>query len=180
MEGSFTPGILDKKGTLAFTSQVIFVQPLLDKLWWDETFRRARELVECSADLNSDAEGDRRSLAKKTEKLDILITFLNEGYTQQLVTQLTQLYASLVHRPGLDTSLLDLPYEVEFRAIEPLFWALTTIGYDEGSDTTLPLSVSLDFLQAHLAADEQAGKRVSSRLLRRVSDIATSMTLSRR
>jgi hypothetical protein len=164
VDGSLAAGTLDEKGIWAFKAQIVFIQPLLNKLWWDEVLGRARDLRDCLA---AEGEGE-----KRPKKLDLLLAFMKEACTQQLVTQLIQLHASLLHEPGLDASLLDMPYAVDFRAIDPLFWALSTLGYDEDRDSTLPLSITLGFLQSYLAAHEEAKARLSSRLLKRITDVS--------
>jgi hypothetical protein len=47
-----------------------------------------------------------------------------------------------------------------------------TMGYDGARDTTLPLSISLDFLQSHLRDNDAANARLSSRFMKRIADIA--------
>lgn len=173
VEKAFARGVLDDKGAWAFLSQTVLVQPLLNKLWWDEVLSRAQMAADCHAAINSDGGEDSLSAKYKRGELDVLLVFMKEACTQQLVTQLVQLYGSLSHEPGLDSSLLNLEYHVDFRTADPLFWVLTTMGYDEGRDTTLPLSISLDFFQTYLAANEAAKSRVSSRLLKRITDIST-------
>ena len=86
VQGSFAVGALDEKGIWDFMSQVVFIQPLLNKLWWHDTLARAEKLVECSASLESVEEENSHA---QPEKLDVLIAFMKEACTQQLVTQLT-------------------------------------------------------------------------------------------
>ncbi|GAB1317860.1 hypothetical protein MFIFM68171_08070 [Madurella fahalii] len=176
VEKTFARDVLDDEGVWAFLSQTVLVQPLLNKLWWDEVLSRAQRAADCYAAIISAGGGGGgvgRSEQHKREELDVLLVFMKEACTQQLVTQLVQLYGSLSHEPGLDPSLLNLEYHVDFRTTDPLFWVLTTMGYDEGRDATLPLSISLDFLQTYLAANEKAKSRVSSRLLKRITDISS-------
>lgn len=175
VQGSCPQQLLGEAGMWNFLAQTVLVQPLLNKLWWDEVRGRAERAAESAAAMSASVEAGDLSESANAQQLDVLLAFMHQACSQQLVTQLLQLYASLSHEPGIDSALLeDDEFDVELKTIDPLLWVLSTMGYDEGGDTSLPLSVSLDFFHSHLAAakDEEKAK-VSSRLLKRIADIST-------
>jgi hypothetical protein len=108
-----------------------------------------------------------------TDRVAVLLAYMKEVCTQQLVYQLTQLDASLGHEPSIDQELLKAPGGSGLILCDPLQWSLMTMGYDETKDSTLPLSSSLDIFETLIRTDEEAKSRLSSRLMKRVADIAT-------